>query len=114
MVKTNRSCVCLVMLIVSLAAQTELFSQQAKFKDLKFSKEEVELLKRWKQIEDGATIASSMLKATPFVELFTATKPHEQLVTVTMNDWDLIGAAIKGLGPGEGLPGRQGDRPVHG
>jgi hypothetical protein len=65
--------------------------------DLRFSKEELALLKRLDQIQTGAGIASSMLKAAPFVELLASSDPVEVAITVTTNDWNQIYGALTGL-----------------
>ena len=64
---------------------------------LKFSKEELQLLKRIDQIQSGAGIASTMLKTAPFVQLFSAPEPADVAITLATNDWDMIGAALSGL-----------------
>jgi hypothetical protein len=72
--------------------------QEAKFKNLRFSKEELELLKDIKKIEDAAAVTQSLLKATPFIQIFASTTPLEMAITVTTNDWDRIGPAVSAMG----------------
>jgi hypothetical protein len=87
-----------VLVFTFLAAPFEAAPQNAKFANLKFSREEVDLLKAIDKIEKAAGVTESMLKATPFIEIFTSLSPHEMLITVTMNDWDRIGPALKAMG----------------
>jgi hypothetical protein len=68
------------------------------FSNLKFSSEEVELLRTIKQVEDTAGVSASLLKAKPFIDLLTSSHPLELAVTVVANDWDQIGSALKALG----------------
>lgn len=72
--------------------------EDTKFTGLKFSLEEVELLRVLKRIEDAATVTQSMLRAVPFVQVLSSSAPQDLLVTVTMNDWELIGPAIAAMG----------------
>jgi hypothetical protein len=65
--------------------------------NLKFSAPEVQLLKHLDQIEKGAGISSSMLKAAPFVSLFGSPSPTDVAITITTNDWDLIVGSLGGL-----------------
>ena len=62
------------------------------------SKPEIALLKRLNQIEVGAGISKTMLKAAPFVSLFSSTSPIDVAVTLTTNDWDQILGALTALG----------------
>ena len=71
---------------------------EAKFSNVRFTTSEITLLRRIKAIEDGANVSSSMLKAVPFVQIFTSTSPQEIAVTISVNDWDLIGSALQSLG----------------
>jgi hypothetical protein len=87
-----------VVIITLLAAPSNAAQQDVKFAGLKFSREEVELLKTIDKIEKAAGVTESMLKATPFIEILTSLSPHEMLITVTMNDWDRIGPALKAMG----------------
>lgn len=66
-------------------------------KGLKFSKEELELLKRLDQIQSLAGISSTMLKAAPFFELFSSPDPVDVAITIGTNDWDKISGALAGL-----------------
>jgi hypothetical protein len=86
-------------LVVSfIVFNASLLAQEAKFRDLKFSKEEIGLLKRIKQIEDGAQVSTSMLKAAPFVQIFSSNSAHDLVITIFTNDWDKIGPALQALG----------------
>jgi hypothetical protein len=68
-----------------------------KIEGLKFSKEELVLLKRLDQIQSGAGIASSMLKAAPFVQLFGSPAPLDVAITIGTNDWNKIFASLRSL-----------------
>jgi hypothetical protein len=61
-----------------------------KIEGMKFSKEELDLLKVLDQIQRGAGVASSMLKAAPFLTLFGSPAPLDVAITITTNDWDKI------------------------
>ena len=64
---------------------------------VKFTKVEIALLKRLDQIQSGAGLASTMLKAAPFLALFSSPAPEDVAVTITGNDWDKIYGALTGL-----------------
>jgi hypothetical protein len=66
-------------------------------KNISFSREELALLKRLDQIQTGAGVSSSMLKAAPFVQLFGSPEPVDVAITIATNDWDKIFGALKGL-----------------
>jgi hypothetical protein len=65
--------------------------------NLKFSKEELQLLKRLDQIQKGAGLSSSMLKTAPFILLFGSPSPEDVAITIATNDWDKILGALKSL-----------------
>src|SRR5262249_25962429 len=91
-------CATVLVALASAALAGTQAQKQPKFKDLKFSKDEVELLKRIKQIEDGANVSTSMLKTAPFIQIFSSTSPEDLVITIFTNDWDQIGPALKALG----------------
>lgn len=70
---------------------------QPSLSDLKFSAAEIELLKRINQIETGAGIASTMLKAAPFITLFSSPNPMDVAITIGTNDWDKIYGSLTAL-----------------
>src|SRR4051794_24177353 len=66
-------------------------------KGVKFSKKELELVKRLDQLQSGAGLAKTMLKAAPFVQIFSATSPDDIAVNIVFNDWDYIYGALTSL-----------------
>lgn len=87
----------LPVLIISLLLMVSPAGVAAAATNVSLSKEEVELLKRLDQIQTGAGISSSMLKAAPFITLFASPAPSDLLITIGTNDWDLIYGSLKGL-----------------
>jgi hypothetical protein len=90
--------VCSVAVVGGRGESQQKPKNEAKFENIKFSKEEIELLKRIKQIEDAAHVSASMLKTAPFIQLFSSPSPQELAITIFTNDWDEIGPALRGLG----------------
>ncbi|MGY3547350.1 hypothetical protein [Bradyrhizobium sp. USDA 4469] len=90
---TARGLICLAATLggISMVGAAE------EIKDVKFSKEEMTLLKRLDQIQKGAGVSSSMLKATPFIQLFGSPAPVDVAITIVTNDWDKIFGALKSL-----------------
>jgi hypothetical protein len=64
---------------------------------VKFSKNEILLLKRLDQIQTGANVLKSMLKAAPFAQLVGSTSLIDMTITVSTNDWDQIFGALTAL-----------------
>jgi len=86
-----------ILIISCISSSVAVLAAPQKIVDLKFSKEELALLKRLDQIQSGAGIASSMLKAAPFVQLFGSPAPVDVAITIGTNDWDLIFGSLKAL-----------------
>jgi hypothetical protein len=85
----------LASMILLASPNTTLASEQ--LDNVKFSAAEIALLKRLNQIQTGAGISSTMLKAAPFVQLFASPAPVDVGITIATNDWDQISASLKGL-----------------
>jgi hypothetical protein len=64
---------------------------------LRFSREEVELLRTIRQVEDAAGVTASLLKAKPFIDVLTSLNPMDMTITIATNDWDRLGPALKDL-----------------
>lgn len=82
-------------LVLGLAFKTAYAATE--ISGLRFSNEEVALLKDLDRIQSGAGVASSMLKAAPFIQLFSSPNPVDVAITITTNDWDKILGAIQAL-----------------
>ena len=88
------ACAALLLLSLGSAAWAD---DEPTLSGVKFSKAEIALLKRLDQIQSGAGLASTMLKAAPFLALFSSPAPEDVAVTITGNDWDKIYGALTGL-----------------
>lgn len=86
-----------VIALVSGLTWALLPSSAACAEKIRLSKQEVALLKRIDQIQIGAGIITSMLKAAPFLQLASSTSLVDMTITVGTSDWDLIYGALKGL-----------------
>lgn len=64
---------------------------------LRFSREEVDLLRTIRQVEDAAGVTASLLKAKPFIDVLTSLNPMDMTITIATNDWDRLGPALKDL-----------------
>ena len=70
----------------------------ARYESLRFTKEEIGLLRNIKAVEEQYAVSVSLFKAAPFVKLFEATDPSDLLVTVTNTDWEDLAKSIASLG----------------
>jgi hypothetical protein len=76
--------------LAALAAETPLAN-------VKFSADEITLLKRINQIQTGAGMAMTVLKASPFVTLMGSPNPIDMAITIGSNDWDQIYGSLTAL-----------------
>jgi len=92
-------CIAAIVVVTGvLTATPSVVHADTVFSNLRFSKDEVELLRTIDQIEDAAGVTSSLLKATPFIQLLASLDPKEMAITVATNEWERIGPALKALG----------------
>jgi hypothetical protein len=91
---------CVAILVCSLIPWAATATDQVSgvsLNGIQFSREDLEVLKDLKNMEDSAGIASSVLKAQPFIDLLNSTSAADLLITVTMNDWDKMPAAVRNI-----------------
>lgn len=69
-------------------------SEDAAITGLKFSSEEVDLIKKLNLVQLGGNLGATMFKATPIAQLVTSLNPTEMLITVATGDWDSIFGAL--------------------
>jgi hypothetical protein len=89
---------CILVMYLSITSVSFGQSGHPKIEGVKFSKKEISLMKRLDQIQTGAGLARSMLKAAPFVQILSATSPDDIVVNIGFNDWEYIYGALQGLG----------------
>lgn len=86
--------------MVSSQSNPALFAAAAEppeLQGLRFSAAEIQLLRRIDQIQQGAGIVETMLKAAPFIQLLSAPHPVDLAITIGTNDWDKIYGSITAL-----------------
>lgn len=91
------SCAIIFLVLSSFCEAAPAAPETPQIEGLKFSEPELKLLKRLNQIQAGAGIASAMLKAAPFVQIFSSPAPADVAITIGTSDWDKIFGALKGL-----------------